>query len=55
MKKQRIVIPLSELDIEELQNGEEFNWTFTTDRGEDIDVFIRPEIESDIDDEITND
>lgn len=54
-KNQKIIIPLSETDIDDLHNGEWFNWTFTSDRGEPIDVCIRPETESDIDDEITRD
>ena len=47
-KNQKLVIPVSEQDIYDLQNGEEFDWTFTTDRGEDIDILIRLEVESDL-------
>jgi RecJ-like exonuclease len=47
-RNQTLVIPVSESDIQDLQNGEEFHWTFTTDGGEEIDVHLRPEIESDI-------
>lgn len=46
----KITIPFSEQDIQELQNGEEFHWTF-----DGIDVHIRQENESDMDDEITRD
>lgn len=43
----KIVIPLSEADLQELMAGEEFRWTFTTDKGQDIDVLLRPEAEED--------
>ena len=46
-KNQEITIPMSEQDLWDLQNGEEFNWTFPTASGEEIDVFIRPEQEGD--------
>ena len=46
-KNQEITIPMSEQDLWDLQNGEEFNWTFTTDKGEDIDILIRAEEEGD--------
>jgi hypothetical protein len=48
MAKQKIVVPLSENDLSDLQNGEEFHWTFTTNKGEDIDVHVKPEMEEDI-------
>lgn len=50
MKNQKLTIPFSQSDIEELHGGEEFNWTFTTDRGEEIDIHIKQEEESDIED-----
>lgn len=46
--KQKIVVPLSELDLEDLQHGEEFHWTFHSNTGEEIDVHVRPEIQEDI-------
>jgi hypothetical protein len=55
MTNQKIIIPMSETDIEELREGTDFHWTFTTDKGESIDVHIRPETEDDIDQEITRD
>lgn len=55
MTNQKITIPMSESDIEELREGTEFHWTFPTDKGEQIDVHIRPETESDIDQEFTRD
>lgn len=54
-KNQKITIPMSEQDIWDLQAGEEFNWTFPTASGEEIDVLIRPEIEEDIESEFTRD
>ena len=42
-KNQSITIPMSENDLQELMNGEEFNWTFPTESGEEIDILIRPE------------
>lgn len=46
-KNQKLVIPFSDEDIWELQNGEEFDWTFTTNEGEDIDILIRKEVDED--------
>jgi len=46
-KNQEITIPMSEQDLWDLQKGEEFNWTFKTESGEMIDVFIRAEEEGD--------
>lgn len=40
---QKLVIPFTENDIEELRSGEEFEWTFETDRGESIDIHIKQE------------
>lgn len=50
-KKQAITIPLSENDIQELGSGEEYHWTFPTQCGQDIDVYLKPEEEEDYDDE----
>ena len=47
---QGITVPVSEEDIQELQNGEEFTWTFRTDFGENIDVLLRQELEEDLED-----
>ena len=45
---QKLEIPFSESDVQEMVSGEfEFEWTFPTDKGEDIDVLIRPEQDSD--------
>lgn len=46
-KNQSITIPMSESDLQELLNGGDFHWTFPTENNEDIDVFIRPEQDSD--------
>jgi len=54
-KNQKIVVPMSEQDLEDLQNGEEFNWTFPTESGEEIDILIRPENEEDNENEFTRD
>lgn len=40
MKKPKINIHLSEEDLQDLQNGETFDWTFTTDTGQSIDVHL---------------
>ncbi len=37
---QKLNIYFSEEDLQELLNGEEFNWTFTTDKGEDINIHL---------------
>jgi len=34
----KIKVHLSQEDIEDLQGGEVFDWTFTSDKGEDIDI-----------------
>lgn len=44
---QKITIPLSDLDLEELQAGQSFNWTFETDKGESIDVYLRKDTDED--------
>jgi hypothetical protein len=43
----KLIILFSESDLNNLMNGEEFRWTFTTDKGEDIDILLRPELDSD--------
>lgn len=40
MDKEKISIGLSENDLEDLQNGLDFNWTFTGDKGNEISVHI---------------
>lgn len=46
----KVIIPFSENDIQELMDGHEFHWTFPTADGDmDIDIHIRPEIDSDLD------
>lgn len=40
MKNQKLKIHFSEEDLQDLLAGETFNWTFTTDKGEDIDIFL---------------
>ena len=47
MANQKLKIPFTENDIEELMNGEEFHWTFETEKGESIDVHIFKEEFSD--------
>lgn len=47
-KNQKLVIPFTENDIQELGSGEEFNWTFETDKGESIDIHIKQETDEDI-------
>lgn len=42
-KNQKLVIPFTENDIQELGAGEEFEWTFETDQGEPIDIHIKQE------------
>lgn len=43
-----IVVPMSESDCEEVRDGAEFNWTFTADNGQEIDVCVRLETQEDI-------
>jgi len=40
MANQKLRINFSEEDLQDLQNGETFDWTFTTDKGEDIDIHL---------------
>ena len=40
MANQKLKIDFTAGDIEELKDGRTFDWTFTTDKGEDIDVHI---------------
>ena len=47
---QGITVPVSEEDIQELQNGEEFTWVLRTNLGENIDVLLRQELEEDLED-----
>lgn len=39
-KRNKITISFSEEDIRELLNGGEFDWTFETDTGIEVDVKI---------------
>ena len=39
-KNQKISIPFSEEDLQDLQNGKELNWAFPTEKGESIDVCL---------------
>ncbi len=48
MQHQKIEIPISENDAQDLVAGERFEWTFETDKGESIDVILRPETQADI-------
>jgi hypothetical protein len=41
-KKQQLIVDFSESDLQDLQSGDTFDWTFTTDRGEDIDIHLKP-------------
>lgn len=44
-----IIVPLSESDIDDLRNGEEFNWTFPSLDGKyEVEVLLRPETQEDI-------
>lgn len=49
-KKQKITVPLSFNDMEMIMLGEEYNWTFPTQSGEEIDVCVRLEKQEDMDD-----
>ena len=48
MDNQKLVIPFTESDLQDLQAGETFDWTFTTDKGESIDIHLRLENDEDI-------
>lgn len=43
----KMTIPFSENDLHDLQNGEEFNWSFLTDTGVEIDILLRVETDED--------
>lgn len=38
--RQSLSIPLSSNDLDDLMSNEEFNWTFPTNLGEDIDIHL---------------
>ncbi len=40
MKNPKIKIDLTMEDLEELMAGGVFNWTYTTDKGQDIDIML---------------
>lgn len=42
-EKQKITVPFSEEDMEDLRSWTEFNWTFPDQYGNDIDVLITKE------------
>lgn len=46
-EKETMTIPFSLQDIEDLQNGEEFDWCFETNKGRSINIHIRQENEED--------
>ena len=46
MPKQKIVIPMSQEDLEDLMNGDSFNWSFPDQNGVWIDVKIINQEES---------
>lgn len=39
-RKQKLTIPFTQADCEELASGEEFNWCFETNKGENIEIYI---------------
>lgn len=41
--KVQIEVPVSEEDLSDLQNGEEFNWTFESNKGINVDVILKSE------------
>lgn len=44
-----IIVPLSESDISDLRDGQEFNWTFPSLDGKyEVEVLLRPETQEDI-------
>ena len=45
--KPRIVVPISEEDLSDLQNGEQFEWTFKSNGLIDIDVVVKQEEDGD--------
>lgn len=45
---QKLTIPLSDEDCQDIQMGETFDWTFVTENGESIDVHLKLEDDEDI-------
>jgi len=39
-RKQKLTFPFTQADCEELASGEEFNWSFETNKGEEIEIKI---------------
>ena len=43
-----ITVPISESDLQDLQNGEEFDWNFSDHNGKGlVNVKVRPEVDED--------
>lgn len=42
-----LVVPLSEDELQELQDGRQFNWIFTTNKGVTVHVLVKPQVEED--------
>lgn len=47
VKNQKIEIPFSDEDLDQINAEETFDWTFETDKGQSIDVHLRKENEDD--------
>jgi len=39
-KYQKLQVPFTEADLQDLQHGKRFDWTFQTDKGESINVEV---------------
>ena len=37
---QKLEIEFSEEDLQDLMEGKSFNWTYETDKGESIDIYL---------------
>jgi len=48
---QKIIVPISQSELEDLMRGEDFNWTFPTGSGELIDVHLELEEDGDMDED----
>ena len=46
-EKQKITVPMTESDLQDVLNGDTFDWTFEDQNGKLIDVHVRPQTEED--------
>jgi hypothetical protein len=48
VESEKIIVAFSELDLQELMNGEEMVWRFPLADGKEVELLLRKEIEEDM-------